>query len=254
MSSPKINGRFIQASLVTLFCTVIAASLVIICAYLKFSQKRLDSISRWWARSILDASGIKTHFTGLEYLPEGPAVLAGNHQGVFEILALIAFLPRSAVFVGKQEAFKIPLFGQGMLAIGHIPVDRKNHEKAVANIQAGAKRLKQTGNQVVFFPEGTRTRNGKLQDFKKGAFVFAIESQLPIVPFVVDGSYQALPPKTKVIHPGNVYIEFLPVISSTGLNIEQRDALRDQTREIISLALQKMRSTQEISEDILSTN
>ncbi len=246
MSSLKINGRFIQASFVTLVCTLIAASLVIIGVFLKFPKTRMDKISRWWARSILNASGIKTHFTGLEHLPDGPAVLAGNHQGVFEILALIAYLPRSAVLVGKQEAFKIPLFGQAMLAVGHIPVDRKNHEKAIANIQAGAKRLKQTGNQVVFFPEGTRTRNGKLQAFKKGAFVFAIESQLPIVPFVVDGSYQALPPKTKVIHPGNVYLEFLPPISSIGLNLEQRDALRDQTREIISEALQRMRSTQEI--------
>lgn len=245
MAASRINGRFVIAAITTAVCTLVLGSLVFLGALLHIlSRPFMDWASRSWARAILSSAKIKIQLEGLENLPSESAVLVGNHQGVFEILGFIACLPRQPVFVAKQEAFKVPIFGQALTALGHIPVDRKDNEKAIASIQAGAKRLKASGDQVVFYPEGTRTRDGHLQPFKKGAFVFAIESQLPLVPFVVEGSFQSLPPKHKVVIPGVVRIRFLPMIEVKDYGIEDREALKELAFERISAALNQMRTTQ----------
>ncbi|MGE3728811.1 MAG: lysophospholipid acyltransferase family protein, partial [Candidatus Sericytochromatia bacterium] len=88
----------------------------------------------------------------------------------------------------------------------------KNSEKAITSIQTGTQQLLKRQQQVIFFPEGTRTRDGKMLPFKKGAFVFALESGLPMVPFCVRGSYEALPPGVKVVRPGLIEVAFLAPI------------------------------------------
>lgn len=244
MSAPRVNRRFVFAALVAAFSTFLFGNAVIVGAFLHFQRAWMDRCSQIWARWILSAAGVTVQFEGLEQLPAGPAVLVGNHQGVFEILGLIAYLPHQPVFVTKQEAFSVPVFGTALKALGHIAVDRENPEKAIASIQKGTEQLRIRGDQVVFFPEGTRTRDGKLKPFKKGAFAFALQSTLPLIPFAVEGSYQALPPKQKVIHPGVVRIRFLTPIDTTGLSFEDREQVRDLAFERISAAVDRLRQTQ----------
>lgn len=223
-----MNGRFLWAALVTAIATSILGTTAILNALLHGPRRVMDWVSATWARLIINAAGIQVEMLGLENLPEGSAIIAANHQGVFDILALIAFLPRPPVFVTKQEAFKVPIFGPALTALGHIPVDRKNTQKAIESIQAGAKRLRQHNDKVVFFPEGTRTRDGHLQAFKKGAFVFAFEAQMPVVPVAVAGVYEALPPKKRKIQRGTIRLQFLPALSPA--DYADKEALLNVTR------------------------
>lgn len=247
LSQARINARFVAAALAAAFYTLLFGSLVILGAFLHVPRAWLDVCCRLWGRGILNWAGIRVQLEGLSHLPQTSAVLVGNHQGIFEILALIAYLPNQPVFVGKQEAFRIPLFGHAMRAFGHIAIDREDREQAITSIRQGAERLKAHNDQVVFFPEGTRTRDGKLKPFKKGAFVFALESDLKIVPFAVDGSFQALPPGRRVIYPGLVRLRFLPPIDTMGYDHTQRDQLRDLTRDRIAAAVSQMRETQPLT-------
>jgi 1-acyl-sn-glycerol-3-phosphate acyltransferase len=131
-----------------------------------------------------------------------------------------------------------------MRAVGHIPVNRSHPEKAIASIQRGTQKLRKHGDQVVFFPEGTRTRNGQLLPFKKGAFVFAIESQLPLVPFAIEGSFRALPPGQRCLHSGMIRVQFLPPVDTTGLTRDDRDPLMQSTARQIGTALESLNTAE----------
>lgn len=247
MSAPRINGRFVFAALSALLSTLTMGGLVFLGFLFRVPKTWIDSFCGTWARWILISAGIKIEFEGLEHLPPGPSVLVGNHQGVFEILGLIGYLEPQPVFVTKLEAFKVPFFGQALHLLGHIAVDRGDSEKAIASIQKGTEQLKARGDRVVFFPEGTRTRDGHLKPFKKGAFVFALQSGLPLIPFAVEGSYQALPPKQKVIHAGVVRIRFLPAIDISHMSMDDREALTEQAYGVIAAGLDAMRQTRPLN-------
>lgn len=238
--SPYLNGRFVLVSLFTAVITAVVTLSVIIITLLRLPRRWCDVFSRIWSRSILRVSGMKVIFEGLEDFSEEPAILIGNHQGFYDVLVLMAYLPRPPVFVGKASIFRIPIFGHAMRAVGHISVDRSHHDKAIASIRQGTINLKKNKQQVVFFPEGTRTRDGKMRDFKKGAFVFAIESGLPLLPFAIEGSHQALPPNKKVVRAGTIYVKALPPINSQAYTMEQRDELLQESYMRINLAVQDL--------------
>lgn len=240
-SLPRLNGRYIYASFHAALATFIFGIMVMIFTLFRAPLKWSEWASVCWARWILWASGMEVRLYGLKNLPATPAVLVGNHQGMFDILVLMKYLPRPPVFVAKQELFRIPVLGPGMRAFGHISVDRKNSEKAIASIQTGTEQLLKHQQQVIFFPEGTRTRNGKMQPFKKGAFVFALESGLPIVPFCVRGSYEALPPGVKVVRPGLIEVTFLPPVEpSTYVSFPNKEDLIQHVYTLIENQLIEM--------------
>ena len=138
----------------------------------------------------------------------------------------------------------IVAFGSGcqaMRAMGHIPIYRGEREKAIASINRGAKMLQKSGQQLVFFPEGTRSRDGQIHAFKKGAFVFAIESQLPLIPFAINGSYQCCPPGQKKVHAGIIQVKMLPTLDTSRYEAAQRDELIVEVRDQIvdALAIQQ---------------
>lgn len=231
------NGRFLWASLVTIVVTFVCASSALLAVLFRAPRPVLDAISRTWASLILKACQIRVELSDLEHLPAGSSILVGNHQGMLDILALMSALPHPPVFAAKAELFKIPLFGQAMRSVGHIPIYRGERDKAIASINAGAKVLQKTGHQLVFFPEGTRTRDGHIQGFKKGAFVFALESQLPLVPFAINGSYQTCPPGLKKVYAGTIQVRLLPPIDVSQYDVSQRDVLTQTVREQIVTAV-----------------
>ncbi len=239
---PAFNLRWLVAGAVAIFYTFFIALFSLLTAIFKGPQSWLDALSRLWGQRVLQAARIQVEVTGLEYFPTEAAILVGNHQGALDILALLGYLPQLPVFVAKQELFRIPLMGHAMAAVGHIPVNRKDSQKAIASINQGAKKLRQRGQNVVFFPEGTRTRDGQMKPFKKGAFVFALQSQLPIVPFAIVGSYEALPPKRKVLNPGTIRIQFLPPIDPNQYSVEQRDQLTQDTYAVIERAVHQIQA------------
>ncbi len=184
-----------------------------------------------WAWCLCWASFVRVRVDGREHAPRGRSnVFLVNHQGDFDILALYGFLGRQFRWVIKQELRRVPFLGWGCAAIGHIFVDRSNPRAAIASLEAAKPQLA-GGVSVLFFPEGTRSPDGRLLPFKKGGFQMARQLELPIVPVSISGSARILPKGCIFPRPGTIRIRLhAPIPASDTQNIERTMAL---TRERI---------------------
>ena len=150
-------------------------------------------VARIWGNVNLWAAGVKVDIKGLENIDKhGPYIFVSNHQGWFDIFTALGKLPIRFSWLAKAELFKVPILGVAMLRAGYIPIDRKDRRKALAGMNSAAEVIRQ-GTSVFVFPEGTRSVDGVIRDFKKGVFVLALKSQQPIVPVSISGSYRILP-------------------------------------------------------------
>ncbi len=188
---------------------------------------------RLWGKVNLWASGVRVRVDGLEHIdPQRAYIYAPNHQSWFDIFALAGKLPVQFRWLAKEELFKIPVLGAAMSAIGYIPIDRGDRRKAFASMSQAAERVK-NGTSIVIFPEGTRSPDGVLQEFKKGSFILAIKSQQPIVPISIAGSHKILRKGTWVVNPGLIHVRIGSPIETKGLTTKDRDALSDAVKEAI---------------------
>jgi 1-acyl-sn-glycerol-3-phosphate acyltransferase len=142
-------------------------------------------LGRPWARGICAASGVTVDSVGTENVPaDRPVILISNHQSHFDMLAILLTMPRPFRVVAKRHLFYIPVFGWCLSLAGMIPIDRENRAAAIQSLERAAERIR-GGEPVLFFPEGTRSHDGGLLPFKKGAFVIAMKAGAPIVPVSV---------------------------------------------------------------------
>ncbi|HEY2824944.1 MAG TPA: lysophospholipid acyltransferase family protein, partial [Gemmatimonadales bacterium] len=141
-------------------------------------------------------------------------------------------LPTQVRFVAKRELKRIPVLGRAMQAAGHIFINRQNRQQAFGAYDEAAKVI-QSGTSAIVFPEGTRSRTGDIQPFKKGPFVLAIAAQVPIIPVYCGGTFTLKAKGRWTITPHPVVAMFGDPIPTTGLTYEDRDALSDRTRAAI---------------------
>lgn len=189
------------------------------------------SFAKARARDLTWMLGVRVHVRGLEHLRTGgPFVFAPNHQSHLDILSLLAFLPGRTRFAAKVELWQHPVVGAVLDTLGMVPIDRANPENAIEALnRAGAR-----DESLVIFPEGKRSRDGQLADFKKGAFVLAINLGRPVVPVVVRGTRRLMPRGSQLtVHPGDVEIIVEAPIPTVGLTHDDRDALAAETRAAI---------------------
>jgi len=192
-----------------------------------------DKGTRNWGRWILSAARTSVEVQGLERIPEGqPVVYISNHSSNFDIWALALVLPGSVRFVGKKELTRIPVLGRGLLAAGHISIDRVVTRRAFQAYDRAALTIR-GGISVVVFPEGTRTRTGELLPFKNAPFVLAIRAQVPVVPVYVHDTYRILPRRGIRLHPMPIRIRVGEPIATAGMNPEARRKLREVTEAAI---------------------
>ncbi len=216
-------------------------TLIVLLLALPISLFGQNAIHNWgiiWGRSALLLAGIRLQVRGSEHLPQGqPAIYIANHQSNFDIPLLYAGLPLQFRWMAKKELFDIPLFGLAMARCGYIPIDRSDRRKTMQSMTEAAKQIR-NGASVIIFPEGTRSEDGRLQEFKKGGFVIAIKAQVPVVPVAIKGSYQVMPKGQRLIRSGPVELEIFPAITTAGLKNADIDALEKQVRKPIACMLE----------------
>jgi len=187
------------------------------------------SFAKLSARNLAFATGVDVKVVGAENLPKEPSIITPNHASHFDIAALLGYLPGHNRFAAKKELFKEPVLGMVMRTLGMVPIDREDPAESIAMLEKIA--AKGMGEfSLIMFPEGTRSRTGRMGPFKNGAFTLAIKSGRPIVPIAIHGTSSIMPPgKYLSILPGTVVLEVLEPIWTEGLTYEDRIALRDMT-------------------------
>lgn len=168
--------------------------------------------ARFWGRLGIRLARIRVSVSGAEHLPAGPIVVMSNHASNFDILALQGFFPRPLSWIAKKELFRIPIFGHSMLRGGYIPLDRGDGRKALKSMEEAAAKIR-NGKSVIIFPEGTRTRDGKLLPFKRGGFLLAVKAGVPVVPVSISGSFTINPGGTLRLYGGVIEIRIMPPIT-----------------------------------------
>lgn len=195
-----------------------------------------DRIARWWSRVLLRASGSTLAVHDFERVDwSRPYVVVCNHTGAFEILSLAISIPVRTRFVAKKELERVPVFGPAWKMAGHVSLDRSDRQRAIESLRSAGQTLRDEGGAVVIFPEGTRSRDGQLQPFKKGAFMLAIEAGVPILPTIVVGSSEITPPGVIRVTRGHLDLHFGDPISVEGFTPECTD-------ELIALVHERMRA------------
>jgi 1-acyl-sn-glycerol-3-phosphate acyltransferase len=192
----------------------------------------VDRIARFWARSLFFLGGIQILRSPLARFPEGgPYMIMANHRSYLDPPLLIAEAPYYLRFLTKRELFFIPIFGWALYLMGQIPIDRKRTEKAISSLQRARNLLSISGISILAFPEGTRSRTDELLPFKKGAFVFAIENKLPILPLWIAGTRHLLPKGSWRLRKGSVTYVMGNPIPTEGLRYEDREKLMEMVRK-----------------------
>jgi 1-acyl-sn-glycerol-3-phosphate acyltransferase len=199
------------------------------------TASRLSAVP--WARILAFSAPMRVRVEGRENIdPQQSYVLVSNHQSQFDIFLLYGWLGVDFKWVMKQELRTVPGIGMACDRLGHIFIDRSNHAAAMATLEE-AKRKIVNGTSVMFFPEGTRSRDGKLMRFKRGAFRMAVDLGLPILPLTVTGTRNVLPADTSDLLPGSARLIIHPPIPVEGLTTDDCSHLSNQVREVIASAL-----------------
>jgi 1-acyl-sn-glycerol-3-phosphate acyltransferase len=167
--------------------------------------------------------------------PRQPYIFVSNHQGFYDIPAAYATIRHRLRFVAKRSLVFVPFIGWFIYLGGHILIDRSNRKRSIRSLTKAAARVRR-GTSLLVYPEGTRSPDGRIQLFKKGPFVLAIEAQVPIVPVAVEGSHRILRKHDWSIHPGAIRIRLGEPIPTQGLTIADRDELVRRVRSSLITA------------------
>ena len=230
--------RALIALPVALFLTLlISLATLFVAVVLRRGAASVQGLAAWWARSICAASGVAVTVTGTENLDSNkPYIFAANHQSQFDIFALQGFLGVDFRWLAKKELFQVPIWGPAMRSAGYIPVDRSHGRQALKSINEAAQKIA-AGTSVIIFPEGTRTKDGKMRDFKAGAMVLAIKSGVDIVPLAIKGSYEILPKGKLLIKPGNISIQVGSPIATKNYTAKDKHILAKILHEDVAKLL-----------------
>jgi len=211
--------------LVSLPLTAVA---IIVAAPFMGPRRSFWTIAPLWARAIFWLCAVRPAVLGWADLPEAirserePVIFMSNHESNLDPPVLISAIPIPAVYLAKKEIKWMAPVGWAAMMAGTIFIDRSNRERAIRSLHLAAAEIR-GGKSVVIFPEGTRTRTGKLGPFKKGGFIMAAEAGVRIVPLATVGGREMLPPGAVHIRPGQYIVAFGAPVDPKAF--ESRDAL-----------------------------
>ena len=212
---------YIKLFLIILYATVCSV-LALLSAAVDRTFYAYFLVTKLFSKGVLFISGVKLVITGLENInPLGTYVFVSNHSSQFDIPAVQSAAPVHISIIYKKEINKIPLFGWQMMLGPYIVIDRKNAEKAIASIQKAKKLMNTKKISVHIFAEGTRSKTGEIQPFKRGAFYLASKVGYPIIPVTINGASSILSKGKLNIKSGTMHIHFDKPIPTGHLNTRQ---------------------------------
>ena len=182
------------------------------------------------------AVGVRVRVKGAERIPPGVCLFAANHTSSADAPAVVGAIPRRIAILLKESLFKWPIVGPVFLSAHFIPVDRRAHDSALGSMEKAIEAMK-GGQSFLIYPEGTRSPDGRLQNFKKGAVVMAIKAGAQIVPMACSGAHRVMVKRSLVIHPGEIVVEFLDPIDASKYSLEQREELNDRLHQALAAGL-----------------
>lgn len=182
------------------------------------------------------AAGLRVRVEGLDNIPARTCLFAANHTSNADAPAIVGSIPRRIAILAKKSLFAIPIVGTGFRLAHFVPVDRAHPERAMASIDEAVGHMK-NGVSFLIYPEGTRSRDGRLQRFRHGAFVLAIKAGVPVVPVACSGAHRVLAKKSLRVRPGEVVVRFCRAIDSTEYSLERRGELAGRVHDAIAAAL-----------------
>jgi 1-acyl-sn-glycerol-3-phosphate acyltransferase len=221
--------------LVSTVVTAVIAVFAFISLPLNKNEKLYHRIGRFWSQVVLRICGVRVELHGAEHCAHGSSVIyAANHASMLDIPVVIGSVPDDIRLVYKKELEKIPVFGWGLKYGSYIGIDRGRGSEARKSLEEAVDKIRR-GASVLLFVEGTRTLDGKLQSFKRGAFNLAARSGVPVIPLTINGTYAIVPKHSLRIRPGTVHLWFDPpiMVEETGNDRETENRLTERVRSAI---------------------
>ncbi len=220
-----------------LLATILTASITIVFSILGMGRWAGYWFPHWWARIFCVLSMVRVRVRGRENISQGTSyVFVANHQGAYDIFAVYGYLGHNFRWMMKKGLSKIPLVGYSCKVSGHIYVDNST-PAAVRRTMATAEKQLAGGMSVVVFPEGSRTPDGKLHSFRRGAYQLAMEFNLPVVPVTIDGAYDVMPRSALLPRYGTITLTIHRPIQPGPEGRHELTSLMDESRRAIASAL-----------------
>lgn len=205
-------------------------------------ETALAMARRRWGPGLLHGAGARLAVEGGDDVDWAkPHLFVCNHQSMIDVPIAFVALGCNLRFIAKSELMNLPVLGHYMRSTGMISVDRDDRPGARQSILAAADRMR-AGASVLAFPEGTRSTDGEIGPFKKGAFVVAIAAQVPVVPVAIEGAVRVLPRDGFRVRPGLVRVRIGSPIPTEGLTYDDRDLLRERVRAALIAQHQRIRT------------
>ena len=229
--------RTVSAVILQWLATFICGGYIIVLLKVRPESRQVHWVLRFWAKLFLLVTWTRVTVEGGDRIdPNGSYIFVGNHSSNLDIPVIMGKLPVPIRFLAKKEIFKVPVLGGAMRAIHMIETDRGLGPTVHRAINKRVTAAVAAGLSLMIFPEGTRSENGKLLPFKKGAFRIAVGNTMPIVPVTIVGTREAWRPHAKLIFGGRARLIIHDPIPTDALTAADLNYLRDRTRDIIDAA------------------
>jgi len=208
--------------------------LAMICLPFNLKSGAMWMARKWWAPPLMRLSGARVIVHGAEHVdPSRPTVYMSNHQSALDIPVLLVSIPVDFRYVAKSQLKWAPILGWYLWIAGHVLIDRSNRTRAIASLRKAGEQIRR-GTSIVVYPEGTRSDDGRILPFKKGAFALAIEAGVAVCPVTVVGTSRVMPKNSWQINPGGeIHVKIGKPIDASQYRPNARDRLMREVRDVI---------------------
>jgi 1-acyl-sn-glycerol-3-phosphate acyltransferase len=208
--------------------------LLIVCALLG-RRMPLLTFAQAVIRLTLAILGLRIDIEGLAGVDRSrSSIFMANHGSMLDGPILFLLIPVAPRIILKKSLFRIPILGWAMRYTGFVPVDRRGENGGRTSIARAARLMRERDYSFLIFPEGTRSRDGRLQGFRRGGFFLAAAARAPIVPVTIDGAYQLMPRGRRIPRRGRIRIVFHPAVETSGLDEAAMPEFAERVRSVIA--------------------